>query len=80
MYGCLKDHPNSTVSWEILKTSNSIFSLSLPGASVLVPHFLAEAKRVVRTQRFADFSFSDEHCGLLLYFYSYQQVVVLPEK
>eukprot|EP01094_Clydonella_sp_ATCC50884_P008894 TRINITY_DN1843_c1_g1_i2.p1 TRINITY_DN1843_c1_g1~~TRINITY_DN1843_c1_g1_i2.p1 ORF type:complete len:1500 (-),score=588.09 TRINITY_DN1843_c1_g1_i2:141-4463(-) len=42
-----KEHSNSIVSYSILTKSNNIFSLALPGASVLAPHYLAEIKIVL---------------------------------
>jgi len=47
---CFKNHPNSIVSWTILQNSSNIFNLALPGANVLIPHYTAEIKRVVKAQ------------------------------
>lgn len=38
---------NSIVSWAILTHANNIFNLALPGANILIPYFLREAKTVL---------------------------------
>eukprot|EP01102_Stenamoeba_stenopodia_P015219 TRINITY_DN516_c0_g1_i1.p1 TRINITY_DN516_c0_g1~~TRINITY_DN516_c0_g1_i1.p1 ORF type:complete len:1485 (+),score=330.88 TRINITY_DN516_c0_g1_i1:382-4836(+) len=38
---------NTIVSWAILTNANNIFNLALPGANILIPYFLREAKCVL---------------------------------
>lgn len=50
IFQCLKNHSNSLVSWAILQNSNNLFNIALPGCNTLIPHYVAEVKRVLRSQ------------------------------
>ena len=51
---CLKQHPNSIVSWSIIQNASNIFNLALPGVNILIPHFISEVKRVFKSSTSTD--------------------------
>jgi len=44
----LVEGSGTKVSWAILEHTANIFSLALPGASILIPAYLIEIKSIVR--------------------------------
>lgn len=47
----LCDGSGTKVSWDIIRSTSSIFSLAIPGVNILVPYYLLEIRNLVSTCR-----------------------------
>ena len=46
---CFKNHPNSKVSHSIIQNSSNIFNLALSGANILIPIYIDEMKKILKS-------------------------------